>query len=64
VLHAAYCGLRNSELLAVERTDLRLDEENPHVMVHGKGRAGYREAAPLSHRTELAIRAWLPNLLT
>ena len=32
------------------------------MMVHGKGRAGFREAAPLSRRTEQAIRAWLPNL--
>ena len=62
VLLAADCGLRNSELLAVECADLRLDEEAPHVMVHGKGRAGFREAAPLSRRTEQAIRAWLPDL--
>lgn len=62
VLLAADCGLRNSELTAVQKTDLRLADEHPHLMVRGKGRAGYREAAPLSRRTEQAIRAWLPNL--
>lgn len=60
ILLAADCGLRNSELTAVHRSDLRLDDERPHVMVRGKGRAGYRETAPLSRRTEQAIRTWLP----
>lgn len=62
VLLAADCGLRNSELVAVQKVDLRLNDEHPHVMVRGKGRAGYREAAPLSHRAKLAIRAWLPSV--
>lgn len=62
VLLAADCGLRNSELSAVLVTDLRLDEEHPHVMVRGKGRAGHRETVPLSARTEQAIRIWLPNV--
>ncbi|WP_104992468.1 site-specific integrase [Deinococcus sp. NW-56] len=62
LLLAADCGLRNSELTTIQVGDLRLDDEHPHVMVRGKGRAGYREAAPLSLRTEQAIRAWLPHV--
>lgn len=62
VLLAADCGLRNSELVAVHKADLRLDDEHPHLMVRGKGRAGYREAAPLSQRAEQAIRTWLPSV--
>lgn len=62
VLLAADCGLRNSELTALQRGDLYLDDEHPHVMVRGKGRAGYRQAVPLSRRTEHAIRVWLAGL--
>lgn len=58
VLLAADCGLRNSELTAMQWADLRLDDEHPHLMVRGKGRAGYREAAPLSGRAERALRVW------
>jgi integrase/recombinase XerC len=60
VLLAADCGLRNSELLAVERTDLRLDEEAPHVMVHGKGRAGLPDLPP-DHPYLLIWRTWKPG---
>lgn len=62
ILLAADCGLRNSELIAVQKADLHLEDEHPHLMVRGKGRAGYRELAPLSRRTEQAIRAWLPSV--
>lgn len=58
VLLAADCGLRNSELTAMQWSDLRLDEDHPHIMVRGKGRAGYRESAPLSQRAERALREW------
>lgn len=62
ILLAADCGLRNSELIAVQKADLHLEDEHPHLMVRGKGRGGYRESAPLSRRTEQAIRAWLPSV--
>lgn len=62
ILLAADCGLRNSELIAILKTDLHLDDEHPHLMVRGKGRAGYRESTPISRRTEHAIRQWLPSL--
>ena len=59
VLLAADSGLRNTEMTDVRRSDLRLDEEYPHVQVRGKGRGGWSESAPLSGRGVAAIKHWL-----
>ncbi|ULH17814.1 tyrosine-type recombinase/integrase (plasmid) [Deinococcus sp. KNUC1210] len=59
VLLAADSGLRNTEMTDVRRSDLRLDEEHPHVQVRGKGRGGWSESAPLSGRGVAAIKHWL-----
>ena len=59
LLLAADSGLRNSEMTDVRRADLRLDEGHPHVQVHGKGRGGWSERAPLSRRGVKAIKLWL-----
>jgi len=59
LLLAADSGLRNSEMTTVRRSDLHLDEEHPHLQVHGKGRGSWSERAPLYGRGVSAIKRWL-----
>ena len=49
-------GLRVSELVAVQREDLKLHPQ-PTVLIHGKGRR--QRCQPLWKETATAVRAWL-----
>ena len=51
------CGLRISEVASLRMSDLYLDETRPRIVAHGKG--GKDRSVYLSHRAELALRAYL-----
>lgn len=57
LLLGAHAGLRVSEIAGLQRADVHLDGEQPHLVVTGKRQK--RQAVPLSRTLTKALATWL-----
>lgn len=57
LLLGAHAGLRASEICGLQRADVHLDAEQPHLVITGKRQK--RQAVPLSRSLAHALKTWM-----